>query len=57
MVALATVEVYEGKYKEALGRLSNISLGDLAIYSRSMGALLALFLTASFAYFMLEQYK
>lgn len=57
VVALATLEVYEGNYQEALGTLSRISLGDLAIYSRSIGALLTLFLTASFAYFMLEQYK
>lgn len=57
VVALATVEVYEGSYKQALATLSRISLKDLSVYSRSIGALLTLFLSASFAYFMLEQYK
>jgi hypothetical protein len=56
-VALATVEVYEGRYEEALKILSRISLTDLSIYSRSIGVLLTLFLTATYAYFMLEQYK
>ena len=57
IVALATVEVYEGRYEEALKILSRISLIDLSIYSRSIGVLLTLFLTATYAYFMLEQYK
>ena len=57
IVALATVEVYEGKYEEALKILSRISLTDLSIYSRSIGVLLSLFLTATYAYFMLQQYK
>lgn len=57
MVALATLEVYEGNYKGALSTISKISLSDLAIYSRAIGSLLTLFLTASYAYFMLEQYK
>lgn len=34
-----------------------MSLADLSIYSRAVGSLLTLFLTASYAYFMLEQYK
>ncbi len=57
LVALASLEVYEGNYQQALKTLSRISLADLAIYSRSIGVLLSLFLTASYAYFMLEQYK
>ena len=57
VVALATLEVYEGNYKGALATISRVSLADLAIYSRAIGSLLNLFLTASYAYFMLEQYK
>jgi hypothetical protein len=57
VVALAALEVYEGNYQQALSTISHISLADLSIYSRSIGVLLTLFLTASYAYFMLEQYK
>ena len=57
IVVLATLEVYEGNYKEALAIISRISINNLPVYSRSVGSLLTLFLTAGFAYFMLEQYK
>lgn len=57
VVALAALEVYEGNFQQALNTISHISLGNLSIYSRSIGVLLTLFLTASYAYFMLEQYK
>jgi hypothetical protein len=57
LVISATLEVYEGNYKEALSIISRISLPNLSVYSRSIGSLLSLFLTASYAYFMLEQYK
>jgi hypothetical protein len=57
LVALAALEVYQGNYAQALSTLSRISLADLSVYSRSIGVLLTLFLTASFAYFMQERYK
>jgi hypothetical protein len=53
LVALAALEVYEGNYQQALNIISRISLADLSIYSRSIGVLFTLFLTASYAYFML----
>jgi hypothetical protein len=57
LLASAILEVYEENYQNALQILSKISIESLAVYSRSLGALFSLFLTASYAYFMLEQYK
>lgn len=37
--------------------ISRLSLKHLSAYSQAIGALLSLFLAASYAYFMLEQYK
>lgn len=44
-------------YRAALAILSRVSLESLEHYSKSIGALLSLFLSASYSYFMLEQYK
>jgi len=56
LLSLATVEVYEGNYQQALDLLSRLSLDELLIYSKSFGALITLFLTASYSHFMLEEY-
>jgi hypothetical protein len=56
LLALATVEVYEGNYQRALDLISTLSLDSLLIYSKSFGALITLFLTASYSHFMLEEY-
>ena len=37
--------------------ISRIGVSALEIYSRCIGALLSLFLAASYSYFMLEKYK
>lgn len=57
LVISATLEVYLGNYQVALDIISQISLDYILIYSKSFGCLLNFFLTASYAYFMLEQYK
>lgn len=57
LVVRAQLEIYFGNYQSALNVISRVSLEDTLIYSRSIGALLNLFLGGSYSYFMLEQYK
>ena len=56
LLALATIEVYEGNYQTALDLISRLSLDELLVYSKSFGALITLFLTASYSHFMLDEY-
>ena len=55
-MTLATVEVYEGNYQRALDLISRLSLDEVLVYSKSFGALLTLYLVASYSHFMLEEY-
>ena len=45
----------EGKYEESLKAISGISLKETLVFSKGCGALLNLFFTTSFCYFMMGE--